>query len=108
MFDIFKDNISIDDALPLIESGDVVVLDVRTGDEYKEGHIKGSINIDVRDKSFIEKIDPMDKDKEYIVHCGGGERAKKGCSIMRDIGFSNTRVLKGGMRGWKEKGLPKS
>jgi len=106
MFDIFKNNISTDDALPLIESGDIAVLDVRTAEEYGGGHIKGAINIDVRDKSFIAKIDPLDKDKEYIIHCGGGGRAKKACHMMRDIGFSNLRILKGGMRGWEEKGLP--
>jgi len=106
MFNISKNNINIIDARALINKGNVKVLDVRTKDEYKEGHIKGSINIDVMDEFFTDRVVSLDKGEKYIVYCGGGSRANKASTLMKNLGFGNLCILQKGIRGWNKKGLP--
>ena len=46
----------------------LVVLDVRTADEFKEGHIKGAINIDIRREDAFARIDKLNRNVPYIVY----------------------------------------
>ncbi|MCX7877057.1 MAG: rhodanese-like domain-containing protein [Ignavibacteria bacterium] len=45
----------------------VNIIDIRTPDNFSEGHIEGSINIDMMDPSFAEKLDKLDRDKVYYI-----------------------------------------
>src|SRR2546429_3251654 len=83
-----------------------VVLDVRTPDEYKAGHIPGATNIDYTAPDFGEKIAGLDKDKTYLVHCAAGSRSARACKKLEGFGFKNLFDLHAGFSGWEEAGKP--
>lgn len=64
----------------------VVILDVRTPDEYRSGHIKGAQNIDFYN-NFEQAIQKLPKDKIYYLHCASGRRSGSATEIMRKHGF---------------------
>ena len=82
-------------AMTLIEQ-EAVVIDVRTADEYNEGHIDGSINIPVDNISSIE----YDKDSVIIVYCASGMRSSNAAKILIDLGYTNVYNLDGGLINW--------
>ena len=63
------------------------ILDVRTPEEYRQGAVRGSMNISVTDPAFKQKVETLDKDGVYLVYCKGGKRSKKACEEMTDLGF---------------------
>ncbi|MBF2707848.1 rhodanese-like domain-containing protein [Flavobacterium soyangense] len=78
-----------------------VILDVRTEDECNNGIIPNSINIDIYEgQKFIEKLDALDKTKNYYVYCRSGVRSAKACEAMNNLGFENTYNLLGGILEW--------
>ncbi len=85
---------------------DVVVLDVRTYEEYKnDGHIKGAILIPLN--QLKDKIDELKqyKDKKIIVYCRSGNRSVMASRILSNLGFKVFN-MDGGINAWKEEGLP--
>lgn len=101
-----KDSIDTKKASEELHNESVIVLDVRTKEEYESGHIDGSLNIDIRQPSFPEEIDALPKDKKCIVYCQSGGRAGVALETMKKRGFENICNLKGGIMEWKEKGMP--
>jgi rhodanese-related sulfurtransferase len=81
-----------------------VILDVRTPDEFKEGHIKNALNIDYRSQDFREKINKLDKNKTYLVYCRSGHRSGESSKIMAELGFKNIYNF-GGIIDWKAAGF---
>ena len=107
IFANFK-NLSPKEAFELIqkEKDKVVILDVRTPQEYSiDGHIKGAKLIPL-DK-ITEKISILKKfkNKKIIVYCRSGNRSVSASRILSDLGFKVYNI-KGGLNGWKEEGLP--
>ncbi len=88
-----------------IESG-AVLIDVRTVEEYADGHLTNSINVDFNNPAFKDNILILDKNKEYAVYCASGVRSGKAADLMRSEGFTSVFTLTGGIKTWKEKGLP--
>ncbi|ASJ21994.1 sulfurtransferase [Brachyspira hampsonii] len=81
-------NVNLKKALDLMsKSTNLVLLDVRTAEEYMGGSAPNSINIDVLNTDFKSKIDLLDKNKEYIVYCRSGNRSAIASSIMATNGF---------------------
>ena len=102
------DSVKIDAARAstmLQESSEYIVLDVRTEDEFKEGHIKGAINIDVT-QPFDVKAGKLDRAAKYIVYCRTNNRVKKMVRFMDTNEFATVYYIKDGFSGWLEKGLP--
>lgn len=99
-------NITAKEAQKLIEKEKVIIIDVRTPNEYNAGHIYNAQNIDIQSPSFVEKIKVFDKNAEYIVNCERGGRSSRAVSIMNEFGFSKTRNLEGGILAWRKEGLP--
>ena len=88
------------------KDGKVVVLDVRTPEEYKASHIPGAVNVDFKAKDFAEKVTKLDKDKTYVVHCGGGGRSTSSLETFKKLGFKSIVHLDNGFRSWEKAGLP--
>jgi phage shock protein E len=88
-----------------IDAG-ATLIDVRTVEEYADGHITGSVNMDINDPGFNDNVQILDKNTQYAVYCASGVRSGKAAEIMRQSGFTNVYTLAGGIRSWKEKGLP--
>lgn len=98
-------NISPKEAIKHIEGGNAVVVDVRTPAEFLDGHIGGALNIDIGSASFADKLNELDKNKNYIINCQMGGRSARATSIMLEIGFKNVINLEGGITAWKRDGL---
>ncbi len=81
-----------------------IVLDVRTIDEFQQGHIPQAINIDYFSDDFLEEIKALDKKKSYIIYCHSGSRASKTMEMMKKEGFLNISAMKRGFSAWKSAG----
>ena len=83
-------NVNIEKAIKVVNSStNMVILDVRTREEYLSGNIPNAINIDVLSQDFKSKIDMLDKNKEYLIYCRSGNRSSIASSIMSTNGFIN-------------------
>ena len=82
------------------------VLDVRTPKEFSAGHIAGAVNIDIKSPDFEKKVEALDKDKPYIVHCARGGRSAAACEKMEKLGFKLLYDFSGGMNAWQTAGKP--
>ncbi|MGV0829739.1 rhodanese-like domain-containing protein [Empedobacter brevis] len=74
-----------------------ILLDVRTPEEFAEGHVPGAINIDVKNSSFEKEIQKLDPKKNYYIYCKSGVRAKLATERMQEKGFKNAKNFKDGM-----------
>jgi phage shock protein E len=99
LFDLFK-YVNINEELTRFrENPDAVLLDVRTREEYAEGHIPGSINIPISDISDVVNV-VQDHDKQIFVYCLRGSRSKKAVDQMRILGYRNAISI-GGIADYK-------
>jgi len=102
--DIAVELITVEEMDSLLEMEKVQLVDVRTPQEYAEGHIEGAINIDFSDENFEALISEVDKSKPVAVYCGRGGRSGKCSAYMQKAGFTKIYDLDGGITEWKYKG----
>ena len=77
------------------------VLDVRTPEEFEEGYIPGATNIDIcLGQEFLDKVEELDKSKNFYVYCRSGNRSAQACAIMNSVGIENAYNLEGGFMEW--------
>ena len=69
------------------------IIDVRTEEEYKNGHIKNAINVPL-DKILENDFD-LDKDDKLVVHCRTNGRSKQALAILNDLGYKNLTLAPG-------------
>jgi rhodanese-related sulfurtransferase len=80
----------------------VVVLDVRTTQEFNEGHLPNAIHIDVMDSvAFVQQSGKLKKGKTYLVYCKSGRRSAKAAAIMEQQGFRHIWNMEAGITAWK-------
>jgi phage shock protein E len=84
----------------------VVSLDVRTADEFAEGHLIDAININVESGNFEAEIEKLDKNTTYAVYCRSGRRSAIAVDLMKKAGFTSLYNLDGGVIDWSASGLP--
>jgi rhodanese-related sulfurtransferase len=98
------------DAFELIQknkgNNHFVILDIRTPEEFKDGHIEGAVNVDFRSENFGTQIGQLDKNKTYFVYCRTGNRSYDAVTLMGRLGFRSIVRLAGDITGWKSAGLP--
>lgn len=78
------------------------LIDVRTVEEFKEGHIRNSQNICVTDDDFEERVSILDKNKPIYVYCRSGKRSAKAAEILKEMGFKEIYDLDGGFLNWED------
>ncbi|MBK7129203.1 MAG: thioredoxin fold domain-containing protein [Crocinitomicaceae bacterium] len=100
----FIKTISADEFKTLTESGNGIILDVRTPEEISAGYIPNSSAINFYDPQFEEKINLMDKNKEIYVYCKAGSRSIKAAEMLSENGFNKVYNLDGGIMAWERKG----
>jgi thioredoxin 1 len=83
---------------------DKIILDVRTAEEYKEGHLSGATQIDYYGTDFKSQVSKLDRSKPVFVYCKGGGRSSSSCEILKDLGFKEVYNLQGGITDWKKAG----
>jgi len=82
-----------------------IVVDVRTPEEFAEGHLDKAINIDVKAGDFETKSGGLDKKKTLFVYCLAGTRSKRAALSLQQRGYK-VIALRGGITAWQESKLP--
>ncbi len=94
--------------LKRVQSGDstLVVLDVRTPQEFAEGHVPGAVNIphDTLESRLAEL--EADRDKDVVVYCRSGRRAGMALTVLEKAGFERLSHLEGDYLAWSAAELP--
>ena len=76
------------------------IIDVRTPNEFENGHIENAVNIDFKAADFIENISALNKNKTLLIYCRSGNRSGKAAKIMDSLGFTKIYDLEGGFMNW--------
>ncbi len=84
------------------QASEAVIIDVRSPEEFTEGHIKGAVNVDIMSPNFPHRVTTLDKSKQYFVVCRSGARSSRACSYLAQQGFDNPVNLAGGMVAWSK------
>jgi rhodanese-related sulfurtransferase len=100
--------VSAEDAAGIIASQpeDLVILDVRTPEEFAEGHIEGAIMLDFYRDDFADELAKLDPSVPYVLYCRSGNRSGQTISLMEGLGFADVADVDGGIGGWLGAGLP--
>ena len=85
---------------------DVVLIDIRTLDEFNAGHIAGAENLDFYSPQFSSNLDALDKDKTYLIYCRTSSRSSQALNMMRTLGFREVYELEGGIVSWSNHNFP--
>ena len=90
----------------LAKDQNVLLVDVREDDEWRDGHATGAKHLG---KGIIERdIEQQvpDKDTELILYCGGGYRSALVADVLQRMGYTNAWSMAGGWKAWKNSGAP--
>ena len=83
-----------------------LLIDVRTPEEFAQGHIEGAANINWLGGTLISDVSGIDKTKPVLLYCGSGERSGEAMAALKQAGFTDIHDLKGGFEAWKADGQP--
>lgn len=103
-----KDNIdygdvSVSEAKTLIDKKtSLIILDVRTLQEYEEGHIDGAINIPVQE--LEKRLNELSKDEEILIYCRTGNRSSQAVRILESNGYNKIFHMNEGITKWISEG----
>ena len=102
LFNFFHNTADINTGVAEYETNDgAVLLDVRTAEEYRDGHIDGSVNIPLDKISSFENI-VKDKSTPLDVHCLSGGRSGQAVSYLKQMGYTNVKNI-GGISSYRGK-----
>ncbi len=96
------------DAADIIDNppANLVILDVRTPEEFAEGHIEGAVMLDFYRDDFADELAKLDPDVPYVLYCRSGNRSGQTRALMNELGFTDVADIQGGIGGWLGAGLP--
>ena len=99
-------NLKVDDFDAKADKPDVFLVDVRTPEEYAEGHLRGAANIDCQAPDFLEQFaSACPKETPVAVYCRTGRRSADAAKKLAKAGY-DVANLEGGIVGWEEAGKP--
>lgn len=84
---------------------DVQLLDVRTAEEFGDGHVAHAVNIDVLQDDFSDKVKDLNKEQPVYLYCRSGKRSAKASSILKDMGFKEIYDMEGGYLQWESENI---
>ena len=84
----------------------LVVLDIRTPEEFTAGALPDAINLDFYEASFRDRLAELDKDVPYVMYCNSGNRSATAADMMRELGFAEVYEIDGGIQAWAQAGGP--
>lgn len=88
------------------EQNGLVVLDVRTPEEFSQERIENAIDVNYYSDTFKDELDRLDKEAKYLVYCRTSRRSSAALSIMKSLEFMEVHNLMGGIDRWRQDGLP--
>lgn len=96
--------ISAEKLIELKEDG-VKVVDIRTKEEYDQGHLPEVIHIDFLEDGFLERMKKEGVSEPVIIHCASGGRSAKAAKMLKEAGFKQVYDYTGGFKDWSSKGF---
>ena len=82
-------------------SKEAILLDVRTLEEYNQGHIPNAQLINIQNPpNFLQELELLNRSKTYLVYCRSGARSSQACMLMKNKGVENCFNLLGGINQW--------
>jgi rhodanese-related sulfurtransferase len=84
----------------------LVILDVRTPQEFSAGHLRGAVNVDIAAPDFVARLKALDRSKKYLVYCRTGNRSQKAIAAMEQLDFKHVLHMYEGIVGWQKKNYP--
>jgi rhodanese-related sulfurtransferase len=90
----------------LKEDSSVTLIDARTSEEFAEGHVPGAINVGIVDLAEFAESGGNASGGLVVTMCGSAGRGEKAAEILFSHGVGNILVLQGGLKAWKDAGLP--
>lgn len=104
------EDVSAQEAFTMIQDNQnnpvFVILDVRTPEEFADGHIERAINMNFYSETFRDELDDLDKNRTYLLHCRSGNRSGRTLNIMKELKFMKIYHMTGGSIEWQAEGLP--
>ncbi|PIQ28002.1 rhodanese-like domain-containing protein [bacterium (Candidatus Blackallbacteria) CG17_big_fil_post_rev_8_21_14_2_50_48_46] len=82
-----------------------LVLDVRTPEEFAQGHLTGATLKNFYDTNFKAQLEQMNRHQPTILYCRSGNRSGQTMTMMRELGFRNVYEIKGGIMAWQAAGF---
>lgn len=99
-FRTLNNEISYEEAIDIIcKDPSVTLIDVRSEQEFREGHLPGAVSIPVYDLARNISKTVMCRDNVIILYCQKGARSKKAAKILADLCYTNVYTIKGGLEG---------
>jgi thioredoxin len=89
-----------------IQSGNGIILDVRTPQEYSRGHIDNATLINISDRDFSNKVAMLQKEKPVYIYCLSGSRSRAAADYLIRNGFKQVYNLQSGILDWQRNNLP--
>ena len=96
---IMYNKITAEEAKEMIDTQEVIILDVRTQEEFKEKHIEGALLIPDYELANVAKSKLPDKNKKILVYCRSGNRSKSAARLLIDMGYTDVYDF-GGIINW--------
>jgi rhodanese-related sulfurtransferase len=93
-------------AASLAADGAITVIDVRTPEEFAEGHLDGALLVDLSSPTFADEVAQLDPLQPYLVYCRSGNRSGQAVDAMQGLGFEQLWDMDGGVIAWTSAGLP--
>jgi len=95
----FKNSVYQHEIMNIVKNNkNVVLLDVRSKQEYDEGHLRGAINIPLYELEYRAENELGDKNCIIISYCSAGIRSKKAIEILKKMGYRNLYNVEDGVR----------
>jgi len=93
-------NVNVEKAVQIHNENKAIILDVRTENEFAQGHLKNARNIPVQQLS--EKVSELSswKDNSMLVYCHSGARSTAACFLLKKNGFTKLNNMSGGISAW--------
>ncbi len=88
------------------DPADLVILDIRTLDEFDEARLADAVMVDFYAADFADQLDALDKNVPYVMYCRTGNRSSDAVKTMKDLGFVEVYEIDGGIVNWFEQGYP--
>jgi rhodanese-related sulfurtransferase len=102
------DTVPVGDIQELVDAPPegLVVLDIRTAEEFATGHLENAVNIDYYAADFENQLSQLDLEVPYIMYCNSGNRSSNALALMDSLGFTEVYELDGGIQAWYGANLP--